>query len=124
MGVFKKLKGNDVRVTPIQTKYGDGALKGTVIAAVNRNPDGPGEKADRTEFFAAGAVGTANIALLYNSIRQLFYGSFVLTKIIFHPISSITLFFRVFTKNFQTKMEMSIFKKIKLIKLNYSAPKI
>jgi len=77
MGVFKKLKGNDVRVTPIQTKYGDGALKGTVIAGVNRNPDGPGEKADRTEFFAAGAVGTANIALLYNSIRQLFYGSFV-----------------------------------------------
>ena len=56
--------------------------------------------------------------------RIFFYVSFVLSKIIFHPISSITLFFRIFTKNFQTKMEMSIFKKMKLIKLNYSAQRI
>jgi len=53
-----------------------------------------------------------------------FYVSFVLSKIIYHSISSVTLFFRIFTKNFQTKMEMSIFKKMKLIKLNYSAQRI
>ena len=77
MGVFKKLKGNDVRVTPIQTRYGDGALKGTVIPGVNYNPSASGEIASRDDFYDDGNVSTDNEALVYNSIRQLFYGSFI-----------------------------------------------
>lgn len=77
MGVFKKLKGNDVRVTPIQVRYGNGTLTGEVIPGVNYNPDADGETADRVDFYNAGRVGTENTALVYNSIRQLFYGSFI-----------------------------------------------
>ena len=77
MGVFKKLKGNDIRVTPIQTRYGDGAFKGTVIAGTNKNPFAPGEHADRNDFYDGGNTSTDNDVLVYNSIRQLFYGSFI-----------------------------------------------
>ena len=56
--------------------------------------------------------------------RVIFYSLFILIKIIFYPISSISLFLRIFTKNFETKMEMSIFKKLKLIRLSLFAPKV
>ena len=76
MGVFKKLKGNDIRVTPIQVKYSK-TNKGTVISSVNKNPDNAGEQAKRDDFYDSGNVGTDNGALVYNSIRQLFYGPFI-----------------------------------------------
>ena len=76
MGVFKKLKGNDVRVTPIQVKYSK-SNKGTVISGVNQNPSSAGDKAERGDFYDNGNINTGNGALVYNSIRQLFYGSFV-----------------------------------------------
>ncbi len=76
MGVFKKLTGADVRVTPVQVKFGKSAT-GTILSATNKNPSVAGGKASRADFFDGGNVGTANDVLLYNSIRQLFYGSFI-----------------------------------------------
>ena len=76
MGVFKKLSGNDVRVTPIQVKYSK-SNKGTVISGVNRNPDEDGEQASRDSFYDSGNTNTSNGALVYNSVRQLFYGAFL-----------------------------------------------
>ena len=76
MGVFKKLTGADVRVTPLQVKFSKSAT-GTILSATNKNPSVAGEKANRADFYDAGGVGTANDVLLYNSIRQLCYGSFI-----------------------------------------------
>lgn len=47
--------------------------------------------------------------------RLFFYISFIVIKIIFHPIQSLLVPFRILTLNFETKMEMAIFKKMKLI---------
>jgi len=71
MGVFKKLTGNDIRVTPIQVKY-DKTYTG-------------GQKTGDSVDFNSGNVtrsdltgsGIDSLALLYSSIRQLFYGSFI-----------------------------------------------
>lgn len=76
MGVFKKLSGNDVRVTPIQVKYAKSST-GTVIPGINKNPASSGEKASRDDFYNGGKTGTNNNALVYNSIRQLYYGAFL-----------------------------------------------
>jgi hypothetical protein len=76
MGVFKKLSGNDIRVTPIRVKYSK-SNKGTVIAATNRNPATSGQVALRSNFYDGGNTKTDNDALVYNSIRQLYYGAFI-----------------------------------------------
>ena len=52
--------------------------------------------------------------------RFFFYLSFVFFKTLFHPLQSILVPFRIITLNFETKMEMAIFKKLKLIYLKVS----
>ena len=76
MGVFKKLSGNDVRVTPVRVKFSK-AGAGEIIPGTNKNPAGAGGVASRTDFKNSDAVKTANDVLVYNSIRQLFYGAFI-----------------------------------------------
>lgn len=70
MGVFKKLTGGDVRVTPIQVKYKKD-FSVTVKGGTNKNSS-PSNRSD----FTSGS-GIDNTALLYNSIRQLYYGPFI-----------------------------------------------
>ncbi len=70
MGVFKKLTGGDVRVTPIQVKYKK-SFSVTVKTGTNKNSS-PSNRSD----FETGE-GIDNTALLYNSIRQLYYGPFI-----------------------------------------------
>ena len=71
MGVFKKLSGNDVRVTPIRTKYSSNDLGTT----------GDGKafdistKLDRADI--GSNTGIDNPLLVYASARQLFYGAFI-----------------------------------------------
>jgi hypothetical protein len=71
MGVFKKLSGNDVRVTPIQVKF---SQTSTVT-----NPSGSSfdinTKLNRSDIGAN--TGLSNPALVYASARQLFYGAFI-----------------------------------------------
>jgi len=71
MGVFKKLSGNDVRVTPIQTKYSK-----TTTATVSA-----GDSFDINTKLNRGDIGAntglSNPALVYASARQLFYGAFI-----------------------------------------------
>jgi len=71
MGVFKKLSGNDVRVTPIRTKY---SQTSTVT-----NEDGDSfdisTKLNRSDIGAN--TGLSNPLLVYASARQLFYGAFI-----------------------------------------------
>ncbi len=76
MGVFKKLTGSDLRVTPIQVKFAKTSL-GAVLSGTNKNPSTPGDKANRGDFYDGGNTDVDNDVLLYNSIRQLFYGSFI-----------------------------------------------
>jgi len=71
MGVFKKLKGNDVRVTPIRVMFGGGEGEG--FPGTNYNIDASSSRGN----FANGTKGVENAALVYNSIRQLFYGAFI-----------------------------------------------
>lgn len=72
MGVFKKLTGADVRVTPIQVKTS--IVTATQYTATNKNPE-EGDVALRGDFITGDGIN--NPALLYNSIRQLFYGAFI-----------------------------------------------
>ena len=51
--------------------------------------------------------------------RIKFYIIFLTLKLIFHPKQFYLVFYRLFTLNFETKMEMSFFKKIKLILMRY-----
>jgi radical SAM superfamily enzyme YgiQ (UPF0313 family) len=51
--------------------------------------------------------------------RVKFYIIFLFLKFIFYPKQFILMFYRLFTLNFETKMEMSFFKKIKLILMRY-----
>jgi hypothetical protein len=76
MGVFKKLTGGDLRVTPIQVKFAKTSL-GAILLGTNKNPSTPGNKANREDFYDGGNTDVDNDVLLYNSIRQLFYGSFI-----------------------------------------------
>lgn len=71
MGVFKKLSGNDVRVTPIQTKYG---IAATAVVK-NGNSFDFDTKLERSDI--GSNVKLDNEALVYASARQLFYGSFI-----------------------------------------------
>jgi len=73
MGVFKKLKGDDVRITPIRVMFPGGTDSNETINAVNRNKAGRNSRSD----FSYTDTGTSNSALAYNSIRQLFYGAFL-----------------------------------------------
>jgi hypothetical protein len=71
MGVFKKLSGNDVRVTPIQVAYGNNYTDGQSTGnSISFNSG----KVPRSEISGSGIDSEA---LLYASIRQLFYSSFV-----------------------------------------------
>lgn len=74
MGVFKKLTGADIRVTPVPVKFLKEGV-GTVIPGTCRIPSGSGETASRADFETG--TNTNNQALVYNSIRQLFYGAFI-----------------------------------------------
>lgn len=71
MGVFKKLSGNDIRVTPIQVKYGktytDGQKDGNSY-------DFNSGKVDRDDITGEGIDSDG---LLYASVRQLFYSGFL-----------------------------------------------
>ncbi len=55
------------------------------------------------------------------TFRMIFYLTFIFIKSLIHPIASVKLFFRIFFKNFETKMEMSIFKKYRLIRQSMNA---
>lgn len=75
MGVFKKLTGADVRVTPIQVKTTSAGSVGAILPGQCKIVNIEGAYSTRAEFNVG--VGTNNPALLYNSIRQLFYGAFI-----------------------------------------------
>ena len=53
-----------------------------------------------------------------NIFRYKMYIIFILYKIIFHPIKFLNNIKGILTRNFNTKMEMSIYKLFKLKKLN------
>lgn len=74
MGVFKKLTGADIRVTPIQVKTTK-ALAGAVIPGECNILNIEGAYSSPGDF--SNGVGISNAALVYNSIRQLFYGAFL-----------------------------------------------
>ena len=71
MGVFKKLSGNDVRVTPIQVKFSQ------TSTVTNKGGDSfdISTKLDRADIGAN--TGLDNPLLTYASARQLFYGAFI-----------------------------------------------
>ena len=71
MGVFKKLSGNDVRVTPIQVKYNKTYTEGQKTGDSIDFNAGNVDRSDIT------GEGIDSEALLYASVRQLFYGSFI-----------------------------------------------
>ena len=76
MGVFKKLKGNDVRVFPIEVhtdKQGPTANQDTLDV----NPNAVGGMALRVNFSSSNTGFVAGNATIYNSIRQLFYGAYI-----------------------------------------------
>ena len=72
MGVFKKLSGNDVRVTPIRTKYSQ-----NIVSPITVNGDSfdIGTKLNRDD--VGFNTGLDNPLLTYASARQLFYGAFI-----------------------------------------------
>lgn len=72
MGVFKKLTGNDIRVTPIQVKYNKNNYSVT-----NYTGDSVGFNSGNVSRDDITGVGVNSEALLYSSIRQLFYSSFI-----------------------------------------------
>ena len=72
MGVFKKLKGDDVRINPIRVVFPGGTSNNEKLTANNQNRTGKNRSSD----FDYDTTGTDNTALVYNSIRQLFYGAF------------------------------------------------
>lgn len=77
MGVFKKLTGADVRVTPIQVKNSQTGL-GNIFTATNSIfTEIAGGYSSRNAFGPSQGEGVNNPASLYNSIRQLFYGAFI-----------------------------------------------
>jgi hypothetical protein len=77
MGVFKKLTGADVRVTPIQVKNSQTSL-GNIFTAKNLIfTEFAGAYSSRIDFGPSSGEGINNEASLYNSIRQLFYGAFI-----------------------------------------------
>ena len=71
MGVFKKLSGNDVRVTPIRTRY---SQTSTVFNKAGDSFD-INTKLDRADI--GSNTGLDNPLLTYASARQLFYGAFI-----------------------------------------------
>lgn len=75
MGVFKKLTGNDVRVTPLQVKKKQSITfdSNTKFSAENKNV--VGGISNQNEFTSG--EGVNNPALLYNSVRHLFYSNFL-----------------------------------------------
>ena len=78
MGVFKKLTGADVRVTPIQVKNSQTEELGSVFTATNSIfTSVEGAYSTRADFDPSSGEGVYNQASLYNSIRQLFYGAFI-----------------------------------------------
>lgn len=78
MGVFKKLTGGDIRVTPIQVKTSPESDVGQVYLATNTIfTEFAGGYSDRNAFRPSEGEGVNNEASLYNSIRQLFYGAFI-----------------------------------------------
>ena len=77
MGVFKKLTGGDIRVTPIQVKTTKPNV-GIVLEGECLIVNIEGAYSSRLDF--QNGVGIYNKALLYNSIRQLFYGAFIDNK--------------------------------------------
>lgn len=77
MGVFKKLTGGDVRVTPIQVKTSQTSAGGVYSAVNNIFTFAAGGYSDRNAFGPSLGEGVNNVASLYNSIRQLFYGAFI-----------------------------------------------
>ena len=72
MGVFKKLSGNDVRVTPIRTKYSQNIVSPTTV---NGDSFDIGTKLNRDD--VGFNTGLDNPLLTYASARQLFYGAFI-----------------------------------------------
>ena len=75
MGVFKKLSGNDVRVTPIRTKYSSNDLGTTG----NGSSFDISTKLDRADIGIN--TGLDNPLLTYASARQLFYGAFISSSV-------------------------------------------
>ena len=71
MGVFKKLSGNDVRVTPIRTKYSSNDLGTTG----NGSSFDISTKLDRADI--GSNTGIDNPLLVYASARKLFYRAFI-----------------------------------------------
>jgi len=63
MGVFKKLTGADVRVTPIRVKYNKTSSSADITAAYNNT---------RAELLK----NSNNTAILHKSLLQLYYGAF------------------------------------------------
>jgi len=78
MGVFKKLTGGDIRVTPIQVKNSQTGGLGSIFTAQNLIfTEFAGAYSSRIDFDPSSGEGVQNQASLYNSIRQLFYGAFI-----------------------------------------------
>jgi len=77
MGVFKKLTGADVRVTPIQVKNSQTGLGNIFTARNSILTEFAGTYSSRIDFGPSSGEGIENEASLYNSIRQLFYGAFI-----------------------------------------------
>lgn len=77
MGVFKKLTGGDIRVTPIQVKNSQTGLGGIFTAQNLIFTEFAGAYSSRIDFDPSSGEGVQNQASLYNSIRQLFYGAFI-----------------------------------------------
>tara|TARA_R110001592_G_scaffold95317_11_gene274677 strand:+ start:380 stop:1273 length:894 start_codon:yes stop_codon:yes gene_type:complete len=71
MGVFKKLSGNNVRVTPLVVKKQQSVQ---LDAIVGKNFNAVGNVSAPTSFSGS---GTGSTALVYNSIRQLYYSNHI-----------------------------------------------
>lgn len=76
MGVFKKLKGNDVRVFPIEVHTEKQGPTATARSS-NYNPDTVGAVGIRSEFSDTFVKFEDNSPFVYNSIRQLYYGAYI-----------------------------------------------
>ena len=71
MGVFKKITGNDVRVTPLLVKK----LQDVELdPIVGKNFNIIGNPSDPTNFSGSGTTSTS---LVYNSVRQLYYSNYI-----------------------------------------------
>jgi len=71
MGVFKKLSGNNVRVTPLQVKK---RQEVTLEAIVGKNFNTQRFPSNPSNFSGS---KTESTALVYNSIRQLYYSNYI-----------------------------------------------